>query len=534
MIQSDIVIIGGGLGGIMAAKTIVDIGGANVTLIDKARAATSGPTAFAAGDFLAWLPEEDSLDEWVNYYLEVGEGINYQSWIEKILKINYEIIRKLDKQGFYIEKNSDGSFLRRGGRGKITKCVLIPAYKLMKDMRQYIIAKGAKIIDRVQVTKLMKAEDGAISSVVGFNIRTGEEVNVQAKAVILAAGGCSYRGPFFGQDVVSGEGLCLAYNAGADLAYMEYGNHFNVSLKEFDTYGQSKFMAHGGKYINGLGEDFLTKTGEGSRAAGHVAVRRMVEEVRDGRGPIYLDLRQFQEKELIKKIMPNLALLLESNKKIDFYGRTNEAIPALTGTSNASSAGVLIDERAETSIKGLFAAGDNACKGLVTGACVGLSGISLTWANATGYLAGKSAVEFIKNRQANASINMAENGDIFTPLKFEGKYNPREIIWELSAIMGNGFVTIIKTEERLLRAIDGIELLINRLNYDTVVTDHHELMIWYEAISALTTAKLSLEASIFRKETRGGHFREDFPSLNPELNKPLKICKDNNKLKLFY
>ena len=158
----------------------------------------------------------------------------------------------------------------------------------------------------------------------------------------------------------------------------------------------------------------------------------------------------------------------------------------------------------------------------------------MTWANATGYLAGKSAVEFIKNRQANASINMAENGDIFTPLKFEGKYNPREIIWELSAIMGNGFVTIIKTEERLLRAIDGIELLINRLNYDTVVTDHHELMIWYEAISALTTAKLSLEASIFRKETRGGHFREDFPSLNPELNKPLKICKDNNKLKLFY
>ena len=77
MIQSDIVIIGGGLGGIMAAKTIVDIGGANVTLIDKARGQLVDRQP-CCGDFLAWLPEEDSLDEWVNYYLEVGEGINYQ------------------------------------------------------------------------------------------------------------------------------------------------------------------------------------------------------------------------------------------------------------------------------------------------------------------------------------------------------------------------------------------------------------------------------------------------------------------------
>ena len=66
----------------------------------------------------------------------------------------------------------------------------------MKDMRQYIIAKGAKIVDRVQVTKLMKAEDGAISSVVGFNIRTGEEVNVQAKVAILAAGDAAIGGRF--------------------------------------------------------------------------------------------------------------------------------------------------------------------------------------------------------------------------------------------------------------------------------------------------------------------------------------------------
>jgi len=519
----------------MAAKTAVEMG-VSVTLIDKARAATSGPTAFAAGDFLAWLREEDDLDEWVNYYLEVGEGLNNKEWVTRLFETNYEIIRNLDREGYHITKDIDGSYLRRGGRGKITKCVLIPAYQLMKVMRKQIIAKGVKILDRVQVVELTKSETGEISGIIGFNKRTGEDINIQAKAVILAAGGCSYRGPFFGQDVVSGEGIDLAYKAGAELAYMEYGNHFNVSLKEFDTYGQSKFMAHGGKYINQLGEDFLTKSGEGSRASGHVAVRRMVEETRDGRGPVYLDLRDFHEEELIKKLMPNLALLLET-AKIDFYHTPNEAIPALTGTSNASSAGVFINKNGETSIKGLFAAGDNACKGLVTGACVGLSGISLAWANVTGYLAGKNAATLAKNntdKLAKEKSNQ-ESNHIFSALKSTGKYNPREIIWELSAIMGNGYVMILKNKDRLLKSKEKVEALTERLNQDVSVKDYHELMIWHEAKSALTTAKLTLEASLHREETRGGHFREDFPHKNPNINKPLKISKTaNENLDLYY
>lgn len=536
MHSTDVLVIGGGLGGMMAAKTAVEMG-VRVTLIDKARAATSGPSAFAAGDFLTWLPEEDDLDEWVNYYLEVGEGINYKDWIVRLFEINYQVIRELDQQGYHIEKNSDGSYKRRGGRGRITKCVLIPAYQLMKDLRRNILAKGVQILDRVQVVELRQNKEGELEGVTGFNVRTGEKYHIQAKAVVLAAGGCSYRGPFFGQDVVSGEGLCLAFDAGAVLAYMEYGNHFNVSLKAFDTYGQSKFMAHGGKYINALGEDFLSNTGEGSRASGHLAVRRMVEEVRDGRGPIYLDLRGFHEQELIRKTMPNLALLLESGN-IDFYGHPNEAIPALTGTSNASSAGVLIDENAETSVKGLFAAGDNACKGLVTGACVGLSGVSLAWANATGYLAGRNAAEFALNKpQDHAQLPATDyTGDsrLFSLRKNRGKMRPREIIWELSAIMGNGFVTILKSKDRLIRAKERVEQLAEVLNSEVSVNDYHELMNWHEARSALTTARLTLQASIYREETRGGHYREDFPEKNPSLDQLLKMRQAGNNLELWY
>ncbi len=515
----------------IAAKTAVE-DGKDVILIDKARAATSGPTAFAAGDFLCWIPEEDSLEEWVDYYLEIGEGINSKDWIINLFEKNYDIIRKLDTQGYYIEKNPDGTYLRRGGRGRITKCVLIPTYKLMKDMRKYLIQKGVKIFDRIQITELFKDDKGRVCGAYGFNVRNGEHIQINAKSFVLAAGGCSYRGPFFGQDVVSGEGLIMAFNVGADLGYMEYGNHFNVSLKAFDTYGQSKFMAHGGKYINKDGESFLEISGEGSRASGHIAVRKMLEEVRAGKGPIYLDLRSFKEKELIKRLMPNLDLLLQ-NCSIDFYGTPNEAIPALTGTSNASSAGVLINEDASTSVEGLFAAGDNASKGLVTGACVGLSGVSLAWANVTGYLAGKNASEYAKNCENNLMVKEAEKNYTLKPRG--GSVNPREIIWKISEVMGNGNVSIIKSNERLEAAVTKCNELEDMLDNETSIKDYHDLMIWHEAKSAINTAKITLKASIFRKETRGGHFREDYPQRDNSLdNKVLTVNKSNGRLELRY
>ncbi|WP_028309288.1 FAD-dependent oxidoreductase [Desulfitibacter alkalitolerans] len=523
MYSTDVLVVGAGMGGMLAAKTAAEAG-QKVILVDKARAGTSGPTAFAAGDFLCWVPEEDSLQEWVNYYLEIGEGINIKNWVIKLFETNYEIIKDLDHQGYYIEKNSDGSYMRRGGRGKITKCVLIPTYRLMQEMRKDLIKMGIKILDRVQITKVVKDEADAVCGVMGFNIRNGESILINAKSTVLAAGGCSYRGPFFGQDVVSGEGLIMAFEAGADLAYMEYGNHFNVSLKAYDTYGQSKFMAHGGKYINKLGESFLDKSGDGSRASGHIAVRKMVEEVEKGSGPVYLDLRDFTEKDLVKRLMPNLDLLLQ-NSTIDFYGAPNEAIPGLTGTSNASSAGVLIDDMGRTSVKGLYAAGDNASKGLVTGACVGLSGVSLAWANVTGHLAGKSAAAYARSKEESTSIIM-KNIEINEFHEFKGSkgsINPREVIWKLSEIMGNGYVSIVKSQERLDGALDRCRGLERILYNDALVNDYHDLMLWHEAKNALNTARLTLNASIYRRETRGGHYREDYPQRDMLLDNNILV-----------
>lgn len=135
---------------------------------------------------------------------------------------------------------------------------------------------------------------------------------------------------------------------------------------------------------------------------------------------------------------------------------------------------------------------------------------------------------FIKQNKNNKDY-------VLSAFKHEGKYSPREVIWELSAIMGNAFVMILKSRDRLLKALDRVEALNEKLNREVVVNDYHELMIWHEAKSALTTAKLTIEASVHREETRGGHFREDFPMKNSNLNKPLQMYKSaNQSLRLFY
>lgn len=528
---ADIVIVGGGLGGFVAAREALKKG-VSVILVDKARAGSSGPTVFAAGDMLCWLPEEDDLERWIDYYLQVGEGLNFPDRLRHLFETNYQLIKHYDEEGFQIKKTNDGSYLRRGGRGKVTKNVLIPMYEFMKELRRRLAKQGAEFLDRVQVINLNKEDD--LFTLQGISIRDERVISLQARSVILAAGGCSFKGPFFGQDVVSGEGLNLAYKTGARLGYLEYGNHFNVSLKEFDTYGQSKFMAHGGRYINRLGEAFLEDKKEGNKVSGYIAVRRMMEEVQAGRGPIYLDLREFKERELVKELMPHLQAMLESSDT-DFFDTPNEVIPAFTGTSNAAGAGVLIDERSRTDVPGLYAVGDNASKGLIIGACVGLSGVSLAWANVTGYEAGRDAADYVKGdfsgpgEQADLSESSKRSKEITGNIESlfdkaniqseaEGaRKGPRQIYQELAGIMGNGYINIIRDGKRLDGAIKKINILEEELNALTGLSDFHELMLSHETSSALRTGKFILNAARERRESRGAHYREDYPDKKEEF-----------------
>lgn len=530
-INIDVIVVGGGLGGLNAARTAAEKG-ARVVLIDKARVGTSGPTAFAAGDILCWFPEEEALDDWVNAYINAGEGINYEERIRNFLEGQYRLVKELHKSGFPFAMDSAGSFIRRSGRGPMTKCVLAPMLQFQEKNRKRCLDLGVSFLERVGIEQIVMS-DGCPAGVVGFNVLTGETVKVSAPSIVLASGGCSYRGPFFGQDVVAGEGLRLALQAKALLAYMEYGNHYNVSLAAFDSYGQSKFMAHGGRYVNEQGEAFLERNGSsplGNKINGNAAVKAMAKEVQAGHGPIYMDLTQFKDWNLVANLMPNLMSALQKSQ-INLSNHRQLVIPAFTGTSNASAAGIFIDNNACSTVPGLFAAGDCAAKGLIVGACVGITGISLAWANYTGSLAGQNAATYAlegNSTTAKEELWQIAERNMLQPL--QRKSGARELLNELTGLVCRLDVSLIRSENRLQEALTKVRQITAMLESEIGADSSHDLMLWHEARSSAQVAEASLISALARKETRGAHYREDYSTKEPGMEAPLGVIGDEKHL----
>lgn len=516
--SADVVVAGGGLSGIMAARTAARHG-ARVVLLDKARAGTSGPTAFAAGDILCWLPDEDSLPQWVDGYLEAGQGLNSRAWLERLFQEGHRYISGLVAEGFHLETDPDGRWTRRSGRGPIVRCVLAPMLRWQEMARRQCLDLGVTILDRVAAQRIV-TDRGQVAGLIGFHVRTGEPVAIGARSVVLASGGCSYRGLFFGQNTVAGEALSMALRAGASLAYMEYGNHYNVSLLRYPTYGQSKFMAHGGRYVNRLGEPFLLSPAQraGHRASGNEAVAAMVEEVRAGRGPIRLDLSGYREWDMVARLMPNLVRLLE-RAGLQRVASPEEVVPAFTGTSNASAAGIPIGPSGQTGVPGLFAAGDAAAKGHVIGACIGTTGVSLAWANLTGHLAGAGAAAHAAGCQdaADSRDLLREAAGILEPVASNRPGSARQLLIHLSELMGRPDVSLIRREDRLQAALSQVRDWALQL-HETGAADPHDLMVWHETASSLTCAEATLRSALARRESRGGHMREDCPDTRPEMS----------------
>jgi len=525
LIDTDVVVVGGGLAGINAARRAAEMG-SRVVLLDKARAGTSGPTAFSAGDILCWIPGQDSMGDWVHAYLEAGEGLNSRAWLTMFFEGNYRLVESLSSRGFPFVLDGNGNFIRRSGRGPMVKCVLAPMLAFQEKNREACSSLGVKILDRFCAAELLM-QDGRPAGVAGFHLYDGEVAMVSARSVVIGTGGCSYRGPFFGQDTVAGEGLAMALSAGAKLAYMEYGNHYNISLAAFDSCGESRFTAHGGKYLNLQGEAFLEREGApGRRASGDAVARAMVKEIREGRGPVYMDLTGFVDRRLAGDLMPNLKLALERGG-IDLFTGQHEVIPAFTGTSSASPAGAWIDKTGQTSVPGLFAAGDSACKGLVTGSCSGISGIGLAWANFTGHMAGQSAAAFAREAgQAKMAGGDKKARLLLSPLERKTARRPGEILRALGNEMARADVSLIRSGSRLISALGKVSTWRWELE-NTGAEDAHDLMIWYEARSALAVAEATLLAAMERRESRGGHYREDCPCMDPAFNHVLAVEEVN-------
>lgn len=531
---SDVLVVGGGLAGCWASIRARELG-SNVILADKGKVGFSGCSTFAAGDILWWTPQDD-LNLWLNNYARWGGYLLDPEWFVRLCLDIYERVLEMSKWGAPFERDSKGSLIRKPGRGHHA-AVVFPGFELMKFLRKKVEQCGVQILDRIMITDLI-VEDGKISGATGFHIRNGEFYIFESNSVILATGGCSWKGNYFGQDMVCGEGYALAYKNGAKLMNMEYSNCYNSTYRYFDVYGLSRFQRLGGKFTNALGEHFMSKY-DPELADGaflHTIAFAMTKEVMEGRGPIYFDLTEMKEEDqrLSRKLLPMLFEMFEK-AGVDPFKEPLEWIPGFQGSIGTGSGIMLLDEFCSSNIKGLYAAGDSACEGLVIGGINGPGAINLSWAIITGFRSGEGGARLARSihfKKPSESLIDDLQKRTFRFLKKDGRITPQDIYYKLQDTVIGWDKSIIRHRDRLIECIDKLKSIEEELIPEMKASDFHELMRCHEVEATLITTEMVLRSALLRTESRAAHYREDYPKTdNVNWLKWIIVEKDERGMK---
>lgn len=519
LLAADVLVIGGGLAGASAAIKAREKG-ARVLLVDKGTVARSGVSVFAAGVYSVKFPEDDKA-VWMEEMLKTGEFLNDQYWVETVLDEVYPVTMQIDRwgeeHGFRIFEKDERGFIKRRSRGHIkTHHILVNSMPMMDSMRKIAKLRGVEFVERVMATHLI-VKDGRAIGVLGFNTINGELYLFAARAVVLASGGCGLKSVYIGHRNLTGDSQAMAFREGAYLRSLEQTGSNTVS-REHDIHGLNLFVGSGGKFINSLGEEFMRRYHPvlASRARQSDLVVAFSREVSEGRGPIYLDMRSVSQKdrELMRKILPETFMLWDK-AGIDPFAAPIEWIPAFR-LKMGGGGGLHVNTRCETSLEALFAAGDTCCApqhGTYT-----FGGMNLAFAAVSGVRAGDFASDLALRSpeiglEPEAAQVTAKIADLFVPTEIAKGPTADEVTAKLQRIIIPYPVTYLRSETSLKTALAQLLSLKDEIAR-VKAKDSHDLAKAHELRNMALLAEGFLRSALAREESRGYHFREDFPWTN--------------------
>ena len=516
--DTDVLIIGGGFSGSWAALTArqhVE----NVLIVDKGPRDWGGLGGMSGGDMIVKQPEfaaKDLVEELVYYY----DGLCEQDVLEEILNQSYERFKDYEKMGHEFARDDSGRLMSIPQRGlELMRYYFYHPYgKGGAHTTQILNAELQRLnvqrIGRIEITDLVKDGD-AVSGAVGFHAQSGTPCLFRAKAVILAAHNGGWKGSYL-LNTCAGEGAALAYGAGASLRNMEFIENWNVP-KLFAWEGQTGMLPYGARFLNGEGEDFMRRYSPklGAKADPHYNVRGMAFEVRAGRGPIYFDTSTMSP-EGVEIMTPTGGWMKLNDTKlkelgIDFFKSKTEWMPQVL----TSFGGTVADKDGWSGVPGLFVAG--RARSVTPGVYMG--GWDTCKTTTTGYIAGNSAGKYVSGLTSAPRFDDAHaSGTLDATLSLLGKPGvyPKDVVRLMQELMAPMDVCILKTGKGLTRSLERLEdAKRNILPYMTAPEPHY-LVKLVEARSMALITEMYLKASLMRKESRSGHYREDFPERLPE------------------
>ncbi|MGW4065906.1 fumarate reductase/succinate dehydrogenase flavoprotein subunit [Nocardia grenadensis] len=519
-LDCDVLVIGGGTAGTMAALTAAEQG-ANVLLLEKAHVRHSGALAMGMdGVNNAVIPGKADPEDYVAEITRANDGIVDQRTVYQTATRGFAMVQRLEKYGVKFEKDEYGEYAVRRVHRSGSYVLPMPEGKdvkkaLYRVLRQRKMREKIRIENRLMPVRVL-TDSGRAVGAAALNTRTGEFVTVGAKAVILATGPCGRLGlPASGylygtyeNPTNAGDGYSMAYHAGAELSGIEC---FQINPLIKDCNGPAcAYVANpfAGYQVNAQGERFV----DSDYWSGQM-IAEVKREIDSARGPIYLKVSHLADETLtaLEDILHTTERptrgTFHTNRGHDYRTHDIEMHISEIGLCGGHSAsGVWVDENARTTVPGLYAAGDLACvpHNYMIGAFV------------FGELAGAHAAATLAEIAAPAELPAdqitAAHELVYRPLRHPDGPPQPQVEYKLRRFV-NDYVAPPKTAAKLSLAVETFERMRGDLAEMGARTPH-ELMRAAEVSFIRDCAEMAARSSLTRTESRWGlyHERADLPA----------------------
>jgi succinate dehydrogenase/fumarate reductase flavoprotein subunit len=529
LIETDVLVIGGGLAGIFAAIKAQEEG-VSVTLVEKAYVGRAGASLFAQC-FSVFNPAwGHDLNQWMNRVALLGDYINNPEWTKITLKESLDRYNDLVSWGVEFTKGPDGEPFRIS-EGVLENLVHGGGWRLLPLLRKQAVKRGIKIFDRLMVTDLLK-QDGKIAGAAGFQTRNGDYYVFQAKATVMCTGFGNIGISDNVEKPFSFDGEAMAYRAGATMSGKEFSNGGGFLTPLTESIGLYADTGRKSGKVNLKGREIkpsplgwhapIMGLGRLVDSEGNiVSSTTMIPSIARGRGPILYDLDAGNPediKAMSERIKHQDIDLLGESIVNPAEGGLYSGITRYEGIIGSSvyggGSGIRsTDTKGSTSIEGLFAAGDCYNSGAV-GSVYPCHGFGTRNAAVTGAIAGTSAARFAR-QAVKTELNPEETTmirkSLYAPLERAGGFDAEWVSVQIKNIMTPYYVWLVRQGDRLKAALTNIEFLNNNTAPMMYCRDTHGLKLVHEAKGRLLITEMMLRSALFRTESRGSHYREDYP-----------------------
>jgi len=506
----------------------------------------AGTTTTGMGGMNVALGNFDPRDNWKVHYEDTirgGQYLNNQELVEVFAKEGVDRIYDLEAYGMLFYRMANGRIAQRIESGSTYNRTCMTGdrtgHELQRTLTREVRRRGIQVFEETVIAELL-VNEGRIAGAIGLDFRRGQFILFRANAVVMGTGGCARLYEVCSNAHEStGDGFGLAFNAGATLIDMEMVQFHPTGM----VYPESAkgilvsegVRGDGGQLINSQGERFMLRySPEWKELATRDVVSRSIwREVREGRGTehggVYLNISHVPAREIEDKLPMMLRQLLRSG--IDIRKEPMEVLP----TPHFSCGGIKIDVHGATTLEGLFAAGE---------AGGGIHGANRLGANSFpdlqvfGARAGESAGHYAQKNRTKPNMEEAEKWilELTKPLGRKQGPSPISIRKKVQKLLYQN-VGIMRGKEGLGETIQTLEEIRNKeiggMRVSSPRVFNYE---WVESIKIRNMLKAALviaKCALFREESRGVHYREDFPAMDQNWLANVNAKRENGDVKIF-